>query len=111
MVLQERMLYGQSPEAILEEFLEWGEEIPTPPAQSVSPPAARPAESIPRPTESLSERPNSILEMVAPSLGAEIEVNSRIPSLITRFDKSSQTDTPTLHFNRLDLGKTTIFVQ
>ncbi|GFR01260.1 hypothetical protein TNCT_24881 [Trichonephila clavata] len=106
------------------------ERIPTPPAKSASPPVERPTEPdriptplaksaspperIPTPPaekliESFPERPDTPLEMVNPSLlmtGAEVEVTSRLPTppLITRWDKSTQTDSPSLHVKRLELG-------
>ncbi|GFQ68723.1 hypothetical protein TNCT_286771 [Trichonephila clavata] len=77
------------------------ENIPTPPENIPIPPAERLVESLP----DLPERPDTPLEMVDPSLlmiGAHVEVTSRLPTppLITRCDKSTQTNSP-----RLELGK------
>ncbi|GFR22231.1 hypothetical protein TNCT_252391 [Trichonephila clavata] len=95
------------------------ERIPTSPAKSASPPAksASPPENIPTPpeniptppakrlVESVPESPVTPLERVDPSLlmtGAHVEVTSRLPTppLMTRCDKSTQTNSP-----RLELGK------
>ncbi|GFQ75661.1 hypothetical protein TNCT_419551 [Trichonephila clavata] len=72
------------------------ERISTPLAESVSPPE-RSAEP---------EKPDTPLEMVNPSLlmtGVKVELTPR--PLITRCDKSTQTDSPTLHLKRLELGR------
>ncbi|GFW27981.1 uncharacterized protein TNCV_768611 [Trichonephila clavipes] len=74
------------------------ERMPTPPAEPV-----RPAEPE-KMTTPPAERPP--LEMVDPSVFVNtVEVTTRIPPLITRCDKGTQTISPYLHLKRLDLGK------
>ncbi|GFQ93833.1 hypothetical protein TNCT_699911 [Trichonephila clavata] len=81
------------------------ENIPTPSAENASPPENIPTPPAERLVESLPERPDTPLEIVDPPLlmiGAHVEVTSYLPTppLITRCDKSTQTDSPSL-----ELGK------